>query len=154
MEEEGNVPLQKSLQAARSLLDLVHRLSATTYDPSLLPRAIIPLWENAAGVFGLCYRQALLSGNTQEAAMYRSEIEVFRYVSSFRFNNRLTHWRRNVIGRIGERFLLAYKDAEKMGRGIKNIERLGAQRDPPSGTPASRQGQMSWAKDIKKFSLF
>lgn len=80
MEEEENIPRDKCLQAARAILDLVHRLSATAYDPSLLPRTIIALWDCAAGIFGLFYRRAVIRGDTEEAKMYRSEIEVFRCV--------------------------------------------------------------------------
>lgn len=66
----------RALQAARTILDSVHALSATTYDPTLLPTLVVPIWETAANVLSLSYCAALVKGDHDEAMMYRSEVEV------------------------------------------------------------------------------
>ena len=67
----------RCLQAARTILDSVHSLSATTFDPALLPRSVTQMWECATGVLLLFYSTALVDERKEDAAMFRSEVEVF-----------------------------------------------------------------------------
>jgi hypothetical protein len=70
----------RCLQAARTILDSVHSLSATTFDPVLLPRTVTQVWEYATVVLSLFYSTALVDEREEDAAMFRSEVEVFMYV--------------------------------------------------------------------------
>lgn len=70
----------RCLQAARTMLDSIHSLSATTFDPMLLPRTVTQMWECATGVLSLFYSTALVDEREEDAAMFRSEVEVFMYV--------------------------------------------------------------------------
>jgi len=80
MAAETSPSRDRCLQAARSILDSVHSLSATTFDPSLLPRTVTQMWELATAVLSLFFSTALVDGREEDAAMFRSEIEVFMCV--------------------------------------------------------------------------
>lgn len=71
----------RALQASRAIVASVHALCATTFDILLLPHNVIWLWECSAGILGLFYCHALMQENEEDAAMFRSELEVFVYVS-------------------------------------------------------------------------
>lgn len=71
------VSRDRCIQAARNVLDSIYALSATTYDPALLPKMAIPLWVCATNILILFHCHALIRDDTDTAAMYASEVEVF-----------------------------------------------------------------------------
>lgn len=82
MNAEVCLSRDRCLQAARSILDSVHALCATSFDVLLLPRPVMSMWECAVGVFSLFYCDTLIKARDDDAAMYKSEIDVFSCVLS------------------------------------------------------------------------
>ena len=77
MGAEVCVSRDRALHAARSIMDSVRAMASTSFNVLLLPRAVLSMWECAIGVLALFYYHALIDGVDEDAAMYRSEIEVF-----------------------------------------------------------------------------
>jgi hypothetical protein len=83
MFDEDDRASQRVLQAARLILDSVHSLCATSFDLLLLPRTVIAMWKSAAGVLLRFYCVARLHRKEDAASLYRSDVNVFRWVLFF-----------------------------------------------------------------------
>ncbi|KAF8316769.1 hypothetical protein DL93DRAFT_2165898 [Clavulina sp. PMI_390] len=116
-----SVHRDKSVVAARALIDTIHALSATSFDPMLLPRSAIGMWACGANCLSLFWCKALVEGRDEEATMYKSEIDVVV----------------NMIGYIGDRFPLAYKEKHRLAESLEEIERF-AVRKRKSQQPTAR----------------
>lgn len=77
MGAEVCIARDRALRAARSILNGVRAMCATSFNVLLLPRAVLSMWEGAIGILALFYCHGLVHGEDDDAAMYRSEIEVF-----------------------------------------------------------------------------
>jgi hypothetical protein len=68
----------KVLQAARIVMESIYSLTATSYDPTLLPKQCVGYWA-ATGRF-LCrmYLACLKQNHLEDAMVIRNEIDVIR----------------------------------------------------------------------------
>lgn len=105
MGAEVCVSRDRALHAARSILDGVRAMASTSFNVLLLPRAVLSMWECAIGVLALFYYHALNNSEDEDAAMYRSEIEVFA----------------SIIGIMGEKIPLAFKTRKGLMTALDNI---------------------------------
>jgi len=97
----------RCLRAARAILDSVHSLAATTFDPTLLPKTVNAMWDPATCIFLLFYSAALIDGREEDAALFKSDIEVF--ISMNR--------------RMGERFPHSYKVKNKLMMELDRVQK-------------------------------
>ncbi|KAF8325796.1 uncharacterized protein EI90DRAFT_3071770 [Cantharellus anzutake] len=86
---------RKIINAARAVLDTVHILFASSYDPALLPSYCVSYWMASSKVLLRAYKAALESGLREEAEAHRGGIEIFRL----------------VLAKVGEKLELAYRSA-------------------------------------------
>ncbi|CAE6458019.1 unnamed protein product [Rhizoctonia solani] len=69
---------QKSLLAARAILDLIYLVCSTSYDMTRLPSVCTFCWFMAARVLVRVLKHRHQSGKTSEAATMRSEVQVIK----------------------------------------------------------------------------
>ncbi|KAF8316768.1 hypothetical protein DL93DRAFT_2095989 [Clavulina sp. PMI_390] len=109
----------KSLAAARALIDTIHELSATSFDPMLLPRPVIGFWTCGVNCMSLFWCHAIVEGRDEEAKMYKSEIDVVI----------------NMIGYIAHKSPLAYKEKHKLLESLKRLEKFALRKRKSQQTP-------------------